>query len=188
MLGSTRSMAVALAVLLLGGCFQSRTTGDAGDDTGDTPTCGLTTPITFGYEGGMVRYTEAYSLSRDGVFVATRTTTHDGTITTCTTQIPPCDASDAEAVDIGDLESMFHRSEVRDALATPPPSYGYDPREVDGSVFAVRLVDGRGFIVGEDCGTRPSCTPIPLGVGALVSILQNLIEQELARPECAGLR
>jgi hypothetical protein len=59
---------------------------------------------------------------------------------------------------------------------------------VDGSVFAVSLPDGHGFVVGDDCGSRPSCTPIPIAVGALVTMLQSLIDQELARPECAGLR
>jgi hypothetical protein len=105
---------VGFGALLLFGCFQSRAEGDAGDDAEDTPSCGLSTPITFGWEGGMVTATESFDLSRDGVFVATRTT-HDGTTTTCTTQIPPCDATDAEAVDIGDIAGMFSRPEVHAA-------------------------------------------------------------------------
>lgn len=179
---------LGLAASLLCGCFQSRAAGDAGADVDAEPSCGLTTPITFGWEGGWPGATESFELIGDGVLVATRTTL-DGTITTCTTQIPPCDAADTAAMDIGDIASTLSRPEVRAALAeAAPPLYGHDSRPADGQVFVVSLPDGRGFVVGDPCGSRTSCTPIPPVVGSLVTMLQNLIDQELARPECSALR
>ena len=180
---------LGLAASLLCGCFQSRAAGDAGADVDAEPSCGLTTPITFGWEGGWPGATESFELSGDGVFVATRTTL-DGTITTCTTQIPPCDADVGPGlVDAGRIGSTLSRPEVQAALAeATPPLYGHDSRPVDGSVFGVSLPDGHGFVVGDPCGSATSCTPIPPAVGSLVAMLLNLIEQEVTRPECAGLR
>jgi hypothetical protein len=179
---------VGCGVLLCCGCYQSRAEGDGGTDEGDVSTCGLDMAITFGYQGGWTRFDQSYALAVDGTFVATRTE-HDGTRTSCTTRIPPCDAADALVVDLGDVASMFHRSGVVAALASStPPLYGYDSRPVDGSVFAVTRADGRGFLVGDPCDSHSPCTPIPPDVAGLAGILRELIDQELARPECSALR
>jgi hypothetical protein len=176
----------AVALQLLGGCFQSR----AEDDAGDVETCGMETVLAFGPTGGETSYDQTYELSPVRTFVATRVTRGvPETRTTCTTQVPECDTEDVLVTDIGDIASLLRRPDVEAAFAEgAPPLYGLDDRPVDGTVFAVTRFDGRSFMVGGDCGSVPSCVPIPPVIALLVRHLQNLVAQELAQPPCAALR
>jgi len=188
---------LALCPVLLCGCFESYARDDAGEASDESEAssdgpddgyyCHLPTAITFGYEGGYTSYDVSYELRSDRTFVATRIERDAaGTTTTCSTQIPPCGAG--AGVPIWYVAFSLDDGDVRAALSLPvPPLYGYDPRPVDGSVFAVRRPDGRGFLSGEECASHSPCTPIPLGISSLVAVLRNLIEQELAKPECADL-
>lgn len=95
-----------------------------------------------------------------------------------------CDA-DAEAVDVGELASALQHADVLAAQAEAPTFYGSDPRPSGGAVLQITLGDAL-IEVGGDCAEHPSCTPVPEGVAALVTTLQQLEEQELAEGECVS--
>jgi hypothetical protein len=83
-------------------------------------------------------------------------------------------------------------SDVRAALAYPdvvaafqapvPPVFGRDTRPVDGEVFRITY-GGKSIDVGTPC-PQPlaGCTPVPVGVGDLASLLKSLDRN--AAPRC----
>lgn len=61
--------------------------------------------------------------------------------------------------------------------------YGVDGRNLDGALR--RLTIGKAVIdVGYDCASRPNCVPTPEGVAALVDLLEQLEDEQLARAPC----
>lgn len=97
----------------------------------------LSTTVTFGLNGGLVAFTERFTLTAPLSFRAERRSGGPtGTVTAmCMTTLPGCNTTDM--VDVGELNAALAARDVQVALgfARGMPMmealYGYDPRPVD---------------------------------------------------------
>src|SRR5262249_53765373 len=103
----------------------------------------------------------------------------------CAPVLPACNGP---AIDVADIVHDLAAADVQSALGmSSPPTYGTDPRPVDGVIFQLLRADGHGFLAGGDCQGSATCQPVPPGVARLVSDLQALDQQQLADPSCGPL-
>jgi len=148
--------------------------------------CALATGWEYWNDGGFRAYADRVRLAPPRTCRITRTALSPGTMTSCEATIPDCGGGDA--LDVGDVNAILAHPDVLAALAmAKPPLYGYDSRPFDGSVFALLRDDGRGFLVGDSCGTRPSCTEPPPGVVTARTILEALEASVREQPACMAL-
>jgi hypothetical protein len=157
--------------------------------------CVLRVNLTFGYDGGMVAYSDVNRLTTS-TFTITRTySTWTGqdrpAPTTCSPSLPACDGA-PDAVTVATINTDLGDPEVL-ALWTlpksPVPLFGTDPRPVDGTVFSIALDDGRKVLVGGQCASpiMSSCRYIPKGLLRLTQDLQILTKNMVSDPVCKGL-
>lgn len=165
---------------------------DATRDTPPIPSCDLPGTYTFGFDGGLVRYRDVATLAPGRTLTLARLEggTPDAATLSCTTEVPYCATATGNGVDTLTVINAFNNADVMAAFASAAPvtRYGHDSRPVDGQVFFVERPGGPRLEVGDECGPRPGCQPIPAGVARLRQVLLALRDQELARPECAALR
>lgn len=165
---------------------------DAAQDTPSVPACDLPGTHRFGFDGGFVRYRDVATLAPGRTFTLARLEagTPDAGTLSCTTELPYCATATGNALDTLSVLNALNDSDVLAAFAsaTPIARYGHDSRPVDGQVFFVERPDGPRLEVGDECGDRPACRPIPAGLSRLRQVLVALRDQELARPDCAALR
>lgn len=156
---------------------------------GGAAACDFSARYSYGDIGGLRIAVSRSELAPGNKYTHTRTpVAGDGPTLMCSPPLPACGSQDvitAYDVEVHDLPLP----DVQAALSQPqPPLYGYDSRPVDGTVFEFKRADGRGFLVGTPCDTRPACTAIPPGIAQLTKRLRDLDKQQLATPECAALR
>jgi hypothetical protein len=158
--------------------------GDAG---ADAARCDFATTYVYGVVGGMSPITIQSELAPGNRYRHERldASDRDGGVLFCTPSLPPCGALDViTAYDI-EVHDLPHPDVQRALAQAAPPLYGRDPRPVDGVVFSFRRADGRGFLVGDDCGDG-SC-PIPPGVARLEARLRALDAQQTRDPGCRAV-
>jgi hypothetical protein len=104
----------------------------------------------------------------------------------CDPAMPAC--SDPARIDSQDVELGLNHPDVQAALAmATPPFYG-NRGVADGPNFNFMRADGRGFNAGLNCDTpSTTCTPIPPGINALVTLLRDLIRQQRMDPACSAI-
>jgi hypothetical protein len=163
--------------------------GDTGLDAPPPPDTACTdcigASLTWGNTGGFTAYDDTSALAPCKTYTRTREH-HDVDAGTqgCTTEVAACGASDV--VGLSQIESALAHPDAVAAFAAAPVLYGRDTRPVDGSVFQITY-GGRTVTVGQDCGSASPCTPIPAGVQALETVLQNLDFQELSKDPCVAV-
>jgi hypothetical protein len=162
---------------------------DAMGDVVDAGACTLPGTYTFGYDGGLVAYSDDATISPPDHYHHVRTRYHvDGSPTAeCSPAFPACGAPDV--ITVLDITRDLADPDVQAAFAnTTTPVYGLDQRPVDGPIFSVKRSDGRGFLVGAPCVASTNCTEIPRGVKTLADHLKQLDAQQLAGAECASVK
>jgi hypothetical protein len=147
----------------------------------------LATPLTWGWNGGLVQYVDDSSVASCRTFARKRTSYFDaGTPPpSCTDELGACGAA---PIAIGDIvRALAHPDVVAGFAAATTPLYGFDSRPSDGAVY--RITSGNKSIeVGGDCPGGGTCVAIPAGVKALAKLLQDLDKQEIAKPACAAFQ
>lgn len=164
-----------------GGSAGSGTGGSAGGSGCDA--C-FSDTIAFRRDGGLVAFTEAYTLESCRTFTLERQDfTMPGSVETCSTTVRGCSDSSADAAEV--LAALAH-PDVAAALAEAPVLYGRDTRPVDGQVFVIE-VGGVEIQVGAACAGSVGCASIPPGVAALRDVLSDLAAEQRAAPACASI-
>jgi len=163
--------------------------GGAGGATADAgmPVEGcLDQTLHFGWSGGFVAFSDLITISPCRSFAVERTVGRGGgSDAMCQNEIASDAMITADAIDAALAEPA-----VQAAFAAAPKLFGTDSRPVDGSVYSLEL-GGATVEVGGECGggggLGGTCTEIPSALGALVSLLQALVTQQMALPDCDQL-
>ncbi|HXI55960.1 MAG TPA: hypothetical protein VNO55_07870 [Polyangia bacterium] len=153
-----------------------------------TAGCTLADSYSFGWNGGLVAFSDESTLTPPDKYDHVRTYSRsDGGTKSCS--ITGLSCLGMNSFGIFDIQQTLQKPDVVSAFNEPAPLlYGTDPRPVDGAVYSVRRSDGHGMLVGGDCAAGASgCRPITEGIAVLVSILKNFDQHMLARSECSGL-
>ena len=163
--------------------------GSAGGGSGtiDGGVCTFATTYKIIDGGGLVAMQDTVTLSPPASFHFERNTfRQDAGLLTCDPAMPQC--GDPARVDSQDVEIALNHPDVQAALAmATPPFYG-NRGVADGPNFNFMRADGRGFNAGLNCDTpSTTCTPIPAGVNALVTLLRDLIRQQRMDPACSAI-
>jgi hypothetical protein len=167
---------------------------DAADDAVNAPaSCALPAPLTFGPNGGMVRYQDEYTLDPQAGMSITRTyygrADIDGAaVRTCAPALPVCGASGL--VSLANIVADLSATDVQAAFGNAPNTvYGRDDRPVDGTVFSIRYAERGTLLVGSPCTSSGStgCLASPVGVLRLADDLNSLASAALADAECKNL-
>jgi len=151
--------------------------------------CALDNAYTFGWEGGFSLWRDGSELVPPNRYSRTRTFMAPQPAITCRNFVPRCGA-DHDTFTTADVVEAFAAPDVVAALAQGKPQvYGYDSRPGDGTILAVRRIDGRGLFIGDPCGSAMPCQhPITPGLTRLKAILLRIEAQQLATPGCEALR
>lgn len=78
-------------------------------------------------------------------------------------------------IGVRELAELLEDTDLQQALAMTPSSYGRDRRPVDGSVFRV-WIGGEPIIIGQDTADQP----VPEGLQDLKARLEQLDQQQIA--------
>jgi hypothetical protein len=151
--------------------------------------CALDGPYTVAWEGGNAPWFDSTRLTPPNVFTLTR---HYGDQTpdrSCTSSVPRCAAGYGRYT-TADFMAALAAPDVAAALAQPMALlYGYDSRNNDGSVLAVRRADGSGLLIGAACGVGSPCArEVTPGMLRLLAITAKLLEQQRAAAGCEAFR
>lgn len=194
--------APALLLLLALSACSSSSTPDASVDvaldvTPDVsvdahPFCNIPASYTYGMDGGFTPVRETVQIGPGRQFTFTRTPLGGldagPCMCSCSAIIDYCATSDGGTIDALQVIVAFNDADVMAAFADQVSTlYGRDTRPADGQVFVVTRGDGRHFEVGSECAGASGCRAIPAGLTRLQTVLTNLKNQQLARPECAAL-
>jgi hypothetical protein len=185
----TRFRPWLLVLACAGGCSSTSLSADAGGDAAPVTACALDAVYTYGYDGGNAAFHDKTTLTPPGSYRRTRAfpnTPEPPSDLSCAPALPACNGS---SIDVADIVRDLADADVRTAFGmASPPTYGNDPRPVDGAIFQILRADGHGFLAGADCEAGSFCHgPVPPGVARLVSDLQALDQQQLADPTCGPL-
>jgi hypothetical protein len=162
------------------------TTGTGGGG-GTTGSCAFASTYTIRDGGGLAPTADTATLTPPSSFRFERMFFGaDAGRLSCEPALPACD--DPARVDVRDVEAAIAHADVQTALAAAtPPTYG-NRAVADGPNFNFMRADGRGFNAGLACDTpSTTCTPIPPGVNALVTLLRDLIRQQRMDPTCSAI-
>jgi hypothetical protein len=154
--------------------------GTGGKISSDASGCGCVTGhVGWGMDGGLVLYTEASALETCSVFTHQRAPrAPDPPAISCKQDIGDCTG----VVSAGDVTRAIANADVQAAIAVAPILYGEDPRPYDGQVVHIQI--GSAIIeVGVACRVA-GCKSVPAGVQNLVTLLQTVTMQQLAREPC----
>jgi hypothetical protein len=159
---------------------------------GGSPSCTLSSNLTFGHNGGMVIYQDTNKLTAT-TFTITRSYMRgagpDASATTCSPKLPACGATGV--VSVATINTDLADADVQAAFKSATSSgtlFGTDSRPVDGTVYSIALDDGRTLLVGGQCTpSTSSCRAIPAGVVKLAEDLRSLATAMAADPACKGL-
>ncbi|HEX7666434.1 MAG TPA: hypothetical protein VF407_18035 [Polyangiaceae bacterium] len=165
--------------------------GDAGGGDGGTKPVGCTDgacldgELDWGANGGLVSAVDSSKLSSCTAYVHSRTDSSSGSTLSCTSTLETqCGDTNVTAADVA---TALQDPDVTTALAGSIKIYGGDTRPCDGSVLEITY-QGKTIDVGSDscenCGGTDGCTPVPKGLRALATTLQNLDTQQLQTPNC----
>jgi hypothetical protein len=157
------------------------------------PLCSLWSPLTFGYEGGMVAYQDSYSLDGGANMTITRTYTLragvDGPqVRSCSPTLPACGAPGV--VSMSTIAQDLTDPTVQIVLRlTSSTTYGDDRTIMDAPVWSITRAGGGKILVGYPCPVPATewCQPIPPGIQRLADDLKSLASDMKATPDCAGL-
>ncbi|MET0285979.1 MAG: hypothetical protein ABW352_15965 [Polyangiales bacterium] len=139
--------------------------------------CRLDQTYSFGYQGGLVAWTDRFELAQGYLRKSRESTARfDAGNGSCSVLLADCPG----------LADAFRDADVLAAYSDSEEVLGNDPRIVDGSVLVIEREDGKKITIGNGCNDAPSCTPIPAGVQALKGALTELIRARDAAPEDAG--
>lgn len=156
------------------------------------PFCDVPGVYTYGPDGGLVAYRESVRIEPGRRFTYSRTggaVGDDAGARSCTTTLDYCGTSDGGAIDtLGVITALNDPAVIAAFEDAANTLYGRDPRPVDGQVFAIARGDGRHLEIGGDCEGATGCRAIPAGLTRLRTVLTDLMTQQRARPECAGVR
>lgn len=147
----------------------------------------LDQPLTFGWNGGFVAFSDVITISPCRAFAVERTAGRGGPSLegSCENEIAAGAMISADAIDAALAEPA-----VQAAFAAAPKLFGEDSRPVDGSVYSIEL-GGKTIEVGGECGGGGGlggpCVEIPPELSELVTALQALVEQQMALPDCDQL-
>jgi hypothetical protein len=162
--------------------------GGAGGGTGGAA-CAFASTYTITESAGLIGITGVTLLQPPSEFNYERqvfTAPLDAGPLTCDPAMPAC--NDPARIDVSDLEAAIANPDVQTTLAWTTRKYYGDRGVADGPNFDFNRGDGAGFDVGLPCDTPSStCTPIPPGINALVSLLRALIQQQLMDPSCSAI-
>jgi len=161
--------------------------GSVGTGGIDGPVCTFATTYTIMDGGGLAAIFDTATLSPPASFHYMRETfRQDAGVLSCDPPMPAC--GDPARIDSQDVELALYSPDVQSALAlTNVPFFG-DRGVADGPNFNFMRSDGHGFNAGLDCNVpSATCTPIPAGIDALVTLLRDLISQQRMDPACAAI-
>ena len=151
----------------------------------------LTTTVSWGLNGGFTSFSTASSLKSCRSYERTRTTENGPPTSICSATLDGCGAA---PIAIGNVEAALANPDVTAAFAGTTKTYGSDSRPCDGAVESI-TIDGKTIEVGGECTgpgggggcTQTPCVPVPSGLRALVTLLEDLDKQEASRtPACTG--
>jgi hypothetical protein len=139
--------------------------------------CALMTTYMFHDDGGLRAFYDESTLTPVDTHTINRTSFVADAKLSCARAIP---CTSATAVTVPAIEAAVANADVQSALAKPPGMlYGSDPRPFDGTIWVFERADGKGFMVGTGA--------VPVGLGALETLMRKLTDETLAAPECAAL-
>jgi len=155
-----------------------------------TLVCSLSSSLSFGYDGGLVAYSDSYALDGEGQMPVERIdlSGRDGGIASCSPPLPTCGAPGV--VSISTIAQDLTDADVQLAFGlTLSHVYGVDSRPSDGAVWSISRASGGNILVGNPCLSpmMNSCQPIPPGIQRLADDLKSLAAAAVAAPECAEL-
>jgi hypothetical protein len=193
----SRSIPLALSLFFVA-CSSSSSSGDFTDggtdgtfDTqsdvaSDACTDCLGAQLTWGSNGGLTAYDDSSAISPCNAYVHSRVhhNVDVGGTQSCTTVVAACGVTGV--VGLTQIENALADADVVAALASAPVLFGRDTRPADGQVFQITY-GGRTISVGLDCDETGPCTPVPAGIKAFETILQNLDIQELSKDSCVAV-
>jgi hypothetical protein len=154
------------------------------------PLCSFDTSYTYGAEGGDWASQILGTLSPPASYESVVYTPAASPASVgCGPALPLC--QDPTKLDVSDIMRDLLQGDVQAAFSqATPPIYGWDQRPVDGSIFGIHRIDGRGILVGSPCTNGPSvtgtCLDIPAGVQKLVDDLHALDQQQHADQACTA--
>jgi hypothetical protein len=138
-------------------------------------------PVSWGFTGGFVAYTEMSALAPCGRYARMRMASGGGMSAFCEAEL----ACEGPGITAGRVETALQDSAVMQAVRDET-TFGVDNRPVDAPIFELR-VGYQTVLVGEPCSGQAGCIVTPASVQALVDLLQQLDEQQLALPPCQGM-
>jgi len=144
----------------------------------------LSASVEWESNGGRVAYTDRSAVKACNDYTQTRVPMATMTSGSCSAQLERC-PRDA-AVGVSDINAVLANADVKAALSAAPILYGKDTRAFDGSVMQIRI-DGKLIEIGEPCAGATGCTPVPMGVVALQTVLGN-VDRTQEDGACAALK
>ena len=156
---------------------------DAGSQDSGAPNDGcLDRAVSWGPNGGRVAFQDRFTLTPCRTFAQERMGLGNPSSSgSCRNEV----ATDA-VVSLDDLNVALAHADVQAAIADAPLLFGLDSRPVDGTVLRIEF-GGAMIDVGAACMGQALCTPIPAGVAALQTVLEQLQAQQRAVPDCDKL-
>lgn len=157
--------------------------GGSGGNGACTP-C-LEQAMSWGDIGGFVATNDRSTLSPCSAYRHERNMLAGGAPLLACERMLPCMGSGLHG--ISDVSRALQQPDVQAALGGGKVLFGVDSRALDGQIFEIER-GGRVINVGSPCGGGPgACTPIPLGVNALVQLLRDIDEEQLNLAPCADM-
>jgi hypothetical protein len=137
-------------------------------------------PISFGFTGGLVAYTDLSAFAPCGHYAHTRTPAGmPGAKPMQCENEAPCSG----AVTPGMVKDALANADVKAAL-NGMMLFGVDTTPMDGQIYQFRV--GYNTVqVGAPCNGQSGCKAIPAGVQAMVDLLKALDMQQLGMAPCS---
>jgi hypothetical protein len=157
------------------------------------PLCSLWSPLTFGYEGGLVAYQDSYFLDDGANMTITRNyffrAGMDGPqVRSCAPTLPACGAPGV--VSVSTIAQDLTDPTVQIVLRlTSSTTYGDNRTIMDAPVWSITRAGGGKILVGYPCPAPATawCQPVGPGIQRLADHLKSLASAMVASPDCAGL-
>jgi hypothetical protein len=153
---------------------------DAGPTTDAGCDDAVVSSVSWGSNGGLVRYQDTSKLDPPRAYTHERDNQGNALPISCHTELAGCPSSA-----IAEINRALQDAMVKSALAAHTV-FGVDSRPVDGMVFRIQV--GSDYVdVGSACPPpSSSCRPIPPIVERLRQLLTSIDTAELAKADCAG--
>jgi hypothetical protein len=162
---------------------------DSGTVANECPDVCPASELTWGPNGGLSSFNPSSTL--DCSAYRYDQSSDSGDLSCTDTLSLSCTSS---AITTPKVAQAFFNADVVAAFAGSTNFYGSDPRGCDGTVLDITFKDktievGGDCSNGNTCGGVPSnaCVPVPAGLSAFATLLQQLDTQELKTTNCASV-